>query len=267
VNYIFWNTNRKAHIEYISEIVSEYDIDFIILAEFPENQITYLIRALNLNNQFYLIPNISNKKIHIITKMIPSKIDYLEEDNNVRFLSFFDLDIKERLNLGLIHLPSKLHASENDILIPIQRTNSMIDDIEKNNELTILIGDFNMNPFEQGMLSANGFHAFPRKIESKKNKRVVQTIEKKIFYNPMWKYLIREDNPIGSYYYTSGGAYTLHWHVFDQVLLRPQLIPFLNRAELIGSFKDVNLIRNNKPNKEVSDHLPLFMKLNNKENN
>jgi len=267
VNYIFWNTNRKTHIQYISDIVSEYDIDFVILAEFPDNQISYLIKALNLNNKFYLLPNISNKKIHIITKIIPSKIDYLEEDNNVRFISFLDFDIEKRLNLGMLHFPSKLYTNGNDIFLPIQRTNSMIEDIEKHNELTILIGDFNMNPFEQGMLSANGFHAFPRKIESNKNKRVIQTIEKKTFYNPMWKYLIREDNPIGSYYYTNGGAYTLHWHVFDQILLRPQLIPYLNKAELIGSFKDVSLIRNNKPDREVSDHLPLLMKLNNKENN
>lgn len=262
MNYIFWNTNGKDHTQYIHDIVAEYGIDFIILAEFPENKIANLIVSLKKIGLFYRVPNIKNKRIYIITKLLTSQITLLPENNYVRFISFLDTDINKQLNFGLLHLPSKLHANEHDMIGPIQATNSIIEDIELKNDLTILIGDFNMNPFEKGMLSSNGFHAFPRKIESNKHKRTVLSDEKKMFYNPMWKYLIKEDDPIGSYYYTSGGAYTLHWHVFDQILIRPQLIPFLNSAEIIGSFENVTFLKNNKPNSDISDHLPVLMKLN-----
>lgn len=261
MNYVFWNTNNKNHVKLILDIVSEYDIDVIILAEYPENGIANLIFELNKIQDFYSIPTVKNERIHFISKLKPSKIELLDENNYVRFVSFLDDDTKEVINLGLLHLSSKLCANELDMLIQINKINSMLEEIEKENNKSILIGDFNMNPFEIGMLSANGFHAFPRMIESNKISRSILGEEKKFFYNPMWKYLIKEDDPIGSYYYTSGGAYTLHWHVFDQILIRPQLINFLDTVELISTLTKSSFIKNNKPNKEISDHLPIFLKL------
>ncbi|MBO0477526.1 endonuclease/exonuclease/phosphatase family protein [Vagococcus sp. DIV0080] len=266
MNYLYWNSNKKNNDKYVIDLVIENDIDFLILAEFPADDVNKLLIKINLNysKKMYKLPILANNKLVIFSTLTVSQFDYLEESNHVRFLRFTDLDINMKINLGMLHFPSKLYNGEDELNMVVIETNNMIDRID-NSDLeskTILIGDFNMNPFEKGMLSTSGFHAFPRKIETEKLKRTVLSVEKKMFYNPMWKYLITEDNPIGSYYYSPNKAYALFWQVFDQVLLRPEFIPFINFVGLVTSTTKYELIAKGKvPDRSISDHLPVILKL------
>ena len=128
---------------------------------------------------------------------------------------------------------------------------------------TVIIGDFNMNPFETGMVSADGFHAVMDRNIASKVSRTVGGKECKYFYNPMWQLMGDDQNDcLGTYYYR-GSHISYFWNTFDQVLLRPSLINYFQHKNLsiISKLRNETLIRNNKIDKKVSAHLPILIKL------
>ena len=85
----------------------------------------------------------------------------------------------------------------------------------------------------------------------------------KKFYNPMLS-LISEDSKIyGSYYYND--PQNMYWHFFDQCLLRREMMPYYQKVEILKKVGDIDLIKNDKPNETVSDHLPIMLYLSEEE--
>jgi hypothetical protein len=72
--------------------------------------------------------------------------------------------------------------------------------------------------------------------------------------------------PPGTYYYTKSTHKIYFWNMFDQLLVRPDLLNSFSNDDLmiITSTDDISLLnRNGFPNKkEYSDHLPICFKLN-----
>jgi hypothetical protein len=83
------------------------------------------------------------------------------------------------------------------------------------------------------------------------------------FYNPMWKFLSNEAPPYGTYFYDSGGIVNYYWHIFDQVIMRPQLIEAFDDDSLsiVTQIGGTSLLAKGKPDKQYSDHLPIFFSL------
>jgi hypothetical protein len=126
---------------------------------------------------------------------------------------------------------------------------------------TIIIGDFNSNPFEPACISGSALHAIPFAKETVKNTRVIQGTEYRKFYNPCWKFYGKRDVPYTTYYYDNNDMNNYYWNVFDQVIIRPQLINAFKDESLtiISGIKNHELLKSNKPDKNnYSDHLPLF---------
>ena len=68
----------------------------------------------------------------------------------------------------------------------------------------MLVGDLNMNPFEDGLVKTTGLHSVMSKSKAKEFSRVVQGRTYPFFYNPMWNLLGDEtQGPPGTYYYSS----------------------------------------------------------------
>jgi hypothetical protein len=95
--------------------------------------------------------------------------------------------------------------------------------------------------------------------------RQVQGEQRRFFYNPMWNYF-GDRSVAGTYYDSRGGPLCFFWNMFDQVLLRPELVSHFkgNTVEIVTTAGSTNLItRLNRPNKDdASDHLPILFKLN-----
>jgi hypothetical protein len=130
---------------------------------------------------------------------------------------------------------------------------------------SVIIGDFNMNPFEKGMVSADGFHSIPcsKVIQTKKGKRTIRDREHTMFYNPMWNLLGDIDNKPGTYYHSSNSYNVYFWNILDQVIMRPDLIDYFDKYSLkiLTNTGEISLIDNNgKP--KVSDHLPITFRFN-----
>lgn len=88
----------------------------------------------------------------------------------------------------------------------------------------------------------------------------------RFFYNPMWNYLgDQSSGPGGTYFHDSAPMINLFWYMFDQVLIRPELLGSLvnESIEIVTDVDGKNLLSNNgQPNKQfASDHLPILFTL------
>lgn len=175
-------------------------------------------------------------------------------------------------NLFVVHFPSKLRWSD---LSQAFLCTAMIKDVERfeagpDFKNSVLIGDFNMNPFEPGMVARNGLNAQPDLLAMQElhDHPLVDARRYRPFYNPMWRFFGDQQAPFGSYYFPKA-KYKLHafaWNIFDQVLLRPELAPHVQQADFVDILTQIgnqNLAKKtSEPDEKVlSDHFPLMVKL------
>lgn len=132
---------------------------------------------------------------------------------------------------------------------------------------TILVGDLNMNPFEDGVVSALGLHSVMTRKIAAKEKRIVQKSEYPYFYNPMWGlWGDGTDGPAGTYYESRAEHVCHFWNMFDQVLVRPSLFSAFSNKDLkilMHDGTDPLINKHELPDeKHASDHFPILFKLN-----
>jgi hypothetical protein len=155
-----------------------------------------------------------------------------------------------------------LHQSDDDQAIVAQRISSKIRLLERdlNISKTLVLGDFNMNPFEHGLVNSDGFHAVMDREIARRGARTVLHEEHPFFYNPMWS--LHGDGwggPPGSYYNQTSSPLCYFWNLFDQALFRPSLLEYLPDypVALVDKIDGRDLILRGVPDHEISDHLPI----------
>jgi hypothetical protein len=268
ISFLFWNLNQKPLQKLIAKLSSIYDIDIFMFAEFS---IDYYELLLLLNkyskNDYYYAPGIGCQKIHIFSRFSETFVSPLHESSDLT-IRHLNLPGLSDILLAVNHFPSKLYWDETSQLIEcIKLANSILDaENDIGHSRTILVGDFNMNPFESGVISSEGLHAVMSRNIASKGKRVVKKKEYPFFYNPMWNFFgDASPGPAGTYYYTKSTHKVFFWNIFDQMLIRPDLLKYFDNDDLmiITSIEDTNLLgRNGFPDKNKgSDHLPIFFKL------
>ena len=135
----------------------------------------------------------------------------------------------------------------------------------RKHQRTILVGDFNMNPFEAGMVAAGGLHGVMSRETALRSNRVVQGSPYPFFYNPMWSHFGDfPSGPPGTMYYERAEDICFFWGLFDQVLIRPELVAHFDGASLrvLTEAGERKLVSDKgRPLKEASDHLPIVFSL------
>jgi len=167
------------------------------------------------------------------------------------------------------HLQSKMYASEESQLQSAIRLMPYVEEAEEKigHSRTIVCGDFNMDPFEPAMIGAAGFHAMISRTTASRGFRTVDGEKRKFFYNPMWSFYGDTSlGPPGTYHYSRSSQVTYFWHMFDQVLFRPELLDGFEQQDL-AILTEVDgrslLTSNGTPDTTVgSDHLPILFRLN-----
>lgn len=249
-------------------------VDILILAEsrIEPNELLDALHSGGLQTFEYarnLLPEeqAEDRRIEIFTRFSSEFLPAAREGESFSIRRAVLPDRKEFL-LAALHLPSKRHwTTDSQAALAIEIA-SEIRYVESaaGHQQTVLVGDFNMNPFKQGMLAANGFHAMMTRRIAENRERIVQRKKYSFWYNPMWSHFgDADDTPAGTYYYRQAAHVSHEWNMFDQVLLRPDLLPYFRNEDLqilttdgVTSF----LNPNGTPNKRVaSDHLPLLFKL------
>lgn len=262
---LFWNINGKPLVEDIVYLCHSNEVDILILAESKISEVR-LLEALNFKiERIYLAPFNPSSKLSFFFRYPPESISLVSDEGGVA-IRRINPPIGADILLVALHLSSKLYMSEDDQKFQAVRVANLIQEAESRvgHMRTLVIGDFNMNPFEAGLVGADCFHAVMDQTIARKRSRTVQGQDKPYFYNPMWG-LMGDCSPgaSGTYYYADSRYVSYFWNTFDQVLLRPDLLDAFSKENLIVISKigERDLIVNHKIPSTSSDHLPIMIKL------
>lgn len=268
MNILFWNINKKNLLVEIDLLAKSKDADIIVLAEC---EISYydLLQYLNRDESIYFSSaGIGCERIKVLTKFKHTFSLPISEHNRWSIREIHP-PLHQSFLLGLVHFPSKVNWTSQSQAVECGELVRQIESLENNrkHKRTILLGDFNMNPFEDGMISSGYFHATMDLEIAKSQKRVVQGKEYDYFYNPMWGFYgdLGKGQVSGTHYYNSSEHLNYKWNIYDQVLVRPQLLDefALDELEIITESKESVYLTNKKQlNKKFSDHLPIKLTLN-----
>jgi exonuclease III len=159
LTFLFWNINQKPLPETVLQMVEEYQVDVLLLAESrlkPEDlsPLQYCAKRVKID---VAMPR---ERVQIFTQQDSKYITEVEEGprHTIRMVRLPDRD--EIILVG-VHLGDKQNNNRESQYMEIPEIIKEIrgrETIEQHRR-TVVLGDFNMNPYETGMVSARGFHA------------------------------------------------------------------------------------------------------------
>jgi hypothetical protein len=171
--------------------------------------------------------------------------------------------------LVAVHGPDRYNEpDDSDRRFFFERTQENIRRVEADvgHKRTVVFGDFNANPFEESIGGIQGLHAISVRDVGGRHYREVGTRAYEFFFNPMWScYGGTRGRPLATHYFTRSREHEIYWHMIDQVVLRPDLLPFFadKRLRILDRAGPVDLVtRLGHPDRtNASDHLPILFQL------
>ena len=258
---LFWNTHKNEKINWLlSDIVIENNISVVVLAEYKAsmNELIEILEKQGRKMHEYI--TIGCERIKII-----GSINTVEPGRQSQYVSMQIINNKDIL--CCLHLPSQIYSGNcqmRDIIIDQIVADIRATEIELNTENTMVVGDFNINPYDTSCIGAQFFHSLPVFAETERKSRVVAQREFYMFYNPMWNFLGDFTRPYGTFYYGGSNSINTYWNLFDQVIIRPALRDrFIDDSLKILTETQSKCLLNNKghPDKTISDHLPIMFEI------
>lgn len=260
MNILFWNTGKRPNTKVIEQLLNEYHIDIALFAEYTSLGIDSVIQDCD-DEYVWHDGNGGCEKITLIAKK-DIKVSVVRE--HARFTIYrCNSGTTQYIIIGA-HLLDRIHHRQISRMVPINALNEFALETEKNagHDRTIIIGDLNLNPFEEEVIGKPGLNAvlFRSLIDKQE---IIQYCGKryKRFYNPILTYWRDEIGKQGSIYYGSDEA-SLYWNCFDQVLMRRSVVPQYKSMEYVTQTTKTKLLANIGPDKRYSDHLPLVVYFN-----
>ena len=256
VKLLFWNLKRNSNEKWVAEVIKENDIDVAIFAEYQGTSFFKVEELLSKNYKWH-DGNDGCEKVTIIVK---KSVDVsIRREQNRYTIYYVSIDSDHFIIAG-VHLPAPPTASASDRKDVIR---DLVRDIgeqerERKNHNTIVIGDFNCNPFDEEIVEKSAMNAvlFKKLIDSQEYVRHQEKLYRR-FYNPTLHYLSETTKTYGSIYNSSGNA-QIYWNSFDQIMVRKELTTALKEVLYLTSINGKNLIKRIKPDDSISDHLPLL---------
>ena len=91
-----------------------------------------------------------------------------------------------------------------------------------------------MNPFEDGLVNSSALHNVNNKEIALTKQRNFQSRNYDFFYNPMWSFLgdSSKGKAQGTHFFNTYKPICHFWNIYDQVMLRPDLIPNFDEDQL-----------------------------------
>jgi endonuclease/exonuclease/phosphatase family metal-dependent hydrolase len=264
--FLFWNTGRRPLVKLVADAARLFRVDILILAECSISGAD-LLTALNRTSADYQLTFSASDSIRVLTRLHAEFLSPAAESDrySIRRLR---LPGQQELLLAIAHLPSgRFFSSESRSLVCIELARLVVEEEQKaGHDRTIVVGDLNLNPFDLGVVAANGLHGVMTRKLAARGSRIVQRKKFPIFYNPMWRFFGENaGGPSGTYYYERAEHVVYFWNIFDQILVRPTLIDCFEDDDLqiIDAVGQVKLTRaDGRPNSNVgSDHLPILFEM------
>ena len=228
----------------------------VVLAEYNAEWNDLCDKLKNYGTPIHKYPSGVDSRLTVL-----ATIDNVAAKDQTKYESIQLLD--DDLILCCIHLPSQIYtrgsamrrSAVRRIIGDIQRNEK-----EHNTKNTIVVGDFNVNPYDEECMGFEYFYGLPF-ISDGRTSREIADERYEFFYNPMWNFLGDFQEPYGTYY--SSGSDTF-WNILDQVIVRPELKQRFKNSELkilARTTKTCLINADGSPNKKISDHLPLVFEV------
>jgi len=257
LNILFWNLRRNAIEDYIVECIAENDIDIAIFSEFEKIDFSSIENE--LGKMYKRISGVqADKKVSMIARQNISVT--VHQQQNRYTLYSIKTGIKDYI-LAAVHLEDRRNYAFADRKASIQR---LVGDVESTEDLlncsnTIVIGDFNANPYDEELTSIYTFNAVLFKSVIERGEFTNHnTFKRKRFYNPILHYISEDTEMYGSFYHDQEHM-TSYWYCLDQVLVRKSLINNVINIKYLKKINSQKLLGRIRPNKSISDHLPLVV--------
>lgn len=258
---LFWNTHNNENINPIlSEMIIENNASIVVLAEYAADSSDLVNRISALGKHMFWYLTTGCDRIVIL-----GSVDDVESGRQTPHTSTQIINGKDIL-CG-VHLPSQAYPDhEERSKITINRLITDIRSLEEElgTENTIIVGDFNINPYDNSCVGAPYLHSLPIYADTARKKRTVAGEEFYMFYNPMWNLFGDFESPHGTYYYGGSSTNNTFWNIYDQVIIRPGLRKrFVDDSlQIITKIKMVSLLdENGHPDSQFSDHLPIVFEI------
>lgn len=192
-SFLFWNLHGRRLETVLHRLAVRHEIDVLILAEckIAEGQ---MLGTLNMNGRggFRRIPALASRGLDLYSRLDASCFGpVLQEADHYLIRTFTPPDGIE-IVLALAHLASPTHKELRARHSRIVGFAKAIGDAEKGKDRTIVVGDLNVNPFDDALLDVRGLNAIAdrstirRKGSRRFGKRQVEVFP--FFYNPMWSH-------------------------------------------------------------------------------
>ncbi|QVL31157.1 hypothetical protein KIH39_20250 [Telmatocola sphagniphila] len=254
-----WSSRKNTLIQHLDTLADHHGIDYLLLAE-PGFTISDLSQSLNRN--FEILPS-NNHRFQILRRSSSPKIQKLFDSLDNR-LSIWKLHFGAKsFLLALVHLKDQ---GNHQIHSLNHATGKIRHELKRQEDLsklfrTVVVGDFNLNPYDDGLLAANSFHGMMTAELASVGTRVISGESHRLFYNPMWSFFgDRNPGPPGTYFHSTTDEINACWHMFDQVLVSTEMVDELQEVRILDSDGRQTLTtKRGRPRSDtVSDHLPIL---------
>jgi len=267
VTFLFWNINRKPLQAEVANLAVSHNADLVILAE-CHVPIATMLRSLNARGPgLYRLADSLCDQVSIYTRF-STRFLRPRHDSSRFTIRQLALPARTDILIAAAHLPSKMRWSDTSQAFECAEFARTVREVEAEigHTRTVIVGDLNMNPFEDGLLAASGLNAAMTREIASRGARTVQGRLYPFFYNPMWgRFGDTTQGPPGTYYYESSEHVATFWHMFDQVLVRPELLDRFGHDTLKILTTDgvVELLdeKGHPDSSGFSDHLPIVFEL------
>lgn len=263
---LLWNVQRRPLGSHIIELVGRHDVDLVVLIEPPEDRTTLAAAVASLN--FSPVPSQARFAVHARTGLFT--FDRLTLAGTGSRADAWRVGLRtapswETLFVA-IHGLDRRNSSVAGQALFFATVAAEVRRFEREigHSRTVVFGDFNSNPFEEPVESVRGLHAINARAIGGRPFRSVQGTDYPFFFNPMWG-RFGTAGPAATYHYNGGEPHEHLWHMLDQVVVRPEMLPYFpeERVRVLDAAGAMPLLtRTGLPGgSNSSDHLPLVFHL------
>ena len=269
---LFWNFRCALPDQeaMVARVAVEQSVDLLVLAESSTDP-DLVLSELRKSVAEFDSPVNQHERFQIFTKFNGQYFTNLERHDRLG-VHRLCLPSTREVNFAVIHFydrrnynPDSQSSLARDVYLTVHNAED-----NAGHTRTVVVGDFNMNPFERGMVDAKGgFGAMASRELAIRNSSEGMTGPRR-FYNPSWSRLGCAFPP-GTYYWNNTrDPLNIFWDSIDQVLVRPALFDFFKDEDfrILTSITSpeggtIDLFRSTGKHwkVEVSDHLPVLFKL------